>query len=405
MKRYKVKIYLLLLFPLSLLLNYIASLNPNFIEKYYSSKINRFTIEVISSITNFIPFSLYEITVISAIIGFIVYLIYTLIEIIKETPSQFIPRSDSLSKLQILNQRFRISLKFKYPNHRFGFSIKERRAHKNKFINFLLNCFVVLSISYFLFIILWGLNYNRVPLDESMGMNNKKYTVKELGELYEYLIDKTNLLREEITVDDNNIATVEGGYKSVLKRATLGYDIASKEYETLEGSFGTPKKLLLSEFFNYTGITGIYFPYSGQSGVNVNAPLMTIPATTIHEMAHQRGYAREDEANFIAFLVSAMHPDKDFQYSGYILALSYTGSALYEADLELYETLSLKKSENVERDRLYRIEFWDKYSGKIEELSSKVNDTYLKSNGVSDGEKSYGRMVDLLLNYYMEYIK
>ncbi|MEG0134067.1 MAG: hypothetical protein RR782_08075 [Clostridium sp.] len=119
MKRYKVKIYLLLLFPLSLLLNYIASLNPNFIEKYYSSKINRFTIEVISSITNFIPFSLYEITVISAIIGFIIYLIYTLIEIIKETPSQFIP----MSKLQILNQRFRISLKFKYPNHRFGLSL------------------------------------------------------------------------------------------------------------------------------------------------------------------------------------------------------------------------------------------------------------------------------------------
>lgn len=364
MKKYKVRISLLFLFPLALLINYVAALNPHFIEKYYSTTVNRFTIETISSMTSFIPFSMYEITIITAVIGFITYFIYTVFNI-----------------------------------------CRHRRNFKNTAISFLLNCAVVLSIAYFLFIVLWGLNYNRAPLYESMNMNNNKYTVKELGELYKYLIDETNALREEVTVDSNNIATVQVGYKSALDRAPLGYDIASKEFEVLDGSFGTPKKLLFSEFFNYTGITGIYFPYTCQAGVNVNAPLMTIPATTLHEMAHQRGFAREDEANFIAFLVSTMHPDKDFQYSGYILALNHAGSALYKEDPELYKSLSSKESEDVERDRKYRIEFWDKYSGKIEKISSKVNDTYLKSNGISDGEKSYGRMVDLLLAYYMEYIK
>lgn len=364
MKKYKVRIYLLLLFPLALIINYVAGLNPHFIEKYYSTAINRFTIEILSFITNLIPFSLYEITIITAITGFISYLIYTVLSIC---------------------------------GHKASFKIGAG--------NFLLNCGVVLSVAYFLFIILWGLNYNRVPLYEGMNMTNEKHTVKELGELYEYLIDKTNGLREETDIDANNIATVTGGYQSVLDRANLGYEAASKEFSVLEGAFGTPKKLLFSEFFNYTGITGIYFPYTAQAGVNVNAPLMTVPATTLHEMAHQRGFAREDEANFIAFLVSTMHPDKDFQYSGYILALSNTANALYKEDPELYKELNLKKSEAIERDRQYRINFWDKYSGKIEKVSSKVNDTYLKSNGVSDGEKSYGRMVDLLLDYYMTYVK
>ncbi|MEG2017962.1 MAG: DUF3810 domain-containing protein [Clostridium sp.] len=358
------RIYLLLLFPLTLIINYVAGLNPSFIEKYYSTTINRFTIEILSFITNFIPFSMYEITIITAAIAFIGYFIYTIF---------CICRHKSTLKIGVAN--------------------------------FLLNCGVILSVAYFLFIILWGLNYNRVPLYEGMKMTNEKHTVNDLGELYEYLIDKTNALREETDIDADNIATVKGGYQSVLNRASIGYEIASKEFSVLEGTFGTPKKLLFSEFFNYTGITGIYFPYTAQAGVNINAPLMTVPATTLHEMAHQRGFAREDEANFIAFLVSTMHPDKNFQYSGYILALSNTGNALYSEDPELYKELSLKKSQGVEEDRQYRIDFWDKYSGKIEQVSSKVNNTYLKSNGVSDGEKSYGRMVDLLLDYYITFIK
>lgn len=364
MKKYKVRISLLFLFPLALIINYLAVFNLHFIEKYYSLGVNRFTIKILSSITNFIPFSMYEPTIITSVIGVVGYFIYTVFSI-----------------------------------------CRHKTSLKRGAVNFLLNCAVVISVAYFLFIALWGLNYNRIPLYEGLKMNNEKHTVKELGELYEYLIDKTNALREEIYVDENNIATVKGGYQSALDRAPLGYENASKEFSVLKGSFGTPKQLIFSEFFNYTGITGIYFPYTGQPGVNVNAPLMTVPATTLHEMAHQRGFAREDEANFIAFLVSSMHPDKDFQYSGYILALGNTANALYKADPELYKTLSAKKSEDVERDREYRVEFWDKYSGKIEKVSSKVNDTYLKSNGISDGEKSYGRMVDLLLDYYMTYLK
>lgn len=364
MKKYRTRIFLLFLFPLSLLIDYLAALNPYFVEKYYSTAINRFTIESLSSLTNFIAFSMYEVTIITAIIGFIFYFIYTIFIIC-----------------------------------RGGKSLKSGVA------NFLLNCGVVLSIAYFLFIILWGLNYNRLPLYEGLKMDNEKHTVEELGDLYEYLIDKTNALREEVPVDNNSIATVDGGYESVLDRAVLGYEAASKEFEVLQGDFGEPKKLLFSEFFNYTGITGIYFPYTGQPGVSIKAPSMTIPATTLHEMAHQRGFAREDEANFIAFLVGTMHPNKDFQYSGYVLALSHTGRVLYKEDPELYKTLSLKKSDKVKADENYNFKFWDKYSGKIEEISSKVNDTYLKSNGISDGEKSYGRMVDLLINYYMKFLK
>ena len=48
-------------------------------------------------------------------------------------------------------------------------------------------------------------------------------------------------------------------------------------------------------------------------------------------------------------------------------------------------------------------DFWDKYEGKIDDISNEINNTYLKANGVSEGVKSYGKMVDLLLTYYSLY--
>ena len=43
--------------------------------------------------------------------------------------------------------------------------------------------------------------------------------------------------------------------------------------------------------------------------------------------------------------------------------------------------------------------FWESYEGKIAEAADKINDTYLKANHQTDGVKSYGRVVDLMLAF------
>jgi len=150
----------------------------------------------------------------------------------------------------------------------------------------------------------------------------------------------------------------------------------------------------------YTGITGIYFPFTGEANINIAIPDLYLPSTTLHEMAHQRGYANEDEANFIAYLASVYHPDVDFKYSGYILALNHTANELYSTDYDTYIKLSKNISNDVLADLQYNNEFWQKYSGKIDEISNKFNDSYLKANGVKDGTASYRKIVDLLLTHY-----
>ena len=367
----KLKLLSLLLFPLSILINTISSRYPYFIEKYYSLSINKFVVEILSNISGIFPFSLYELTIYLIIISIALSIIYTFYIIINNP-----------NKLKVF--------------------IK----------NFLLNILSIISIAYFLFIILWGLNYNRIPLETTLIKNyNLKYnksissidkTKEDLVNLYEFLIERANETRK-LVKSNNGIMKANTDYKGVINRAYLGYENISDLFPNLSGNYSDAKYVISSKFMCYTGITGIYFPFTGEANVNIAIPDIYIPSTTLHEMAHQRGYASEDEANFIAYLASINHPDIDFKYSGYILALNHTANALYSADYDAYINLSKNISEDVLSDLNNNRKFWDKYEGKIDDISNEINNTYLKANGVSEGVKSYGKMVDLLLTYYSLY--
>lgn len=367
----KLKLLSLLLFPLSILINTISSRYPYFIEKYYSISINKFIVAILSNISGIFPFSLYELTIYLIVISIVSFIIYTIYIIISNP-----------NKLKVF--------------------IK----------NFLLNILSIISIAYFLFIILWGLNYNRMPLETTLIENyNLKYnksissidkTKESLANLYEFLIENANEARK-LVKSSNGIMKANTDYRGIINRAYLGYENILDFLPNLSGNYSNAKYVMSSKLMCYTGITGIYFPFTGEANVNIAIPDIYIPSTTLHEMAHQRGYASEDEANFIAYLASINHADIDFKYSGYILALNHTANALYSVDYDTYFTLSKNISEDVLDDLRNNRDFWDKYEGKIDDISNEINNTYLKANGVSEGVKSYGKMVDLLLTYYSLY--
>jgi hypothetical protein len=193
---------------------------------------------------------------------------------------------------------------------------------------------------------------------------------------------------------------LNGSIADALQRAQLGYDRAGAVHPVLAGSYSRPKGVLVSPLWSYTGITGMYSPYTGEANINTDQPLSSLPHTVLHEMAHQHGFAREDEANYIAYLACEMHPDADFRYSGVLAAVIYTANALNAVAPERYEELAKTYSDAVRRDLKAESAFWSQHEGLVAEISDTLNDQYLKSNGQADGSKSYGRMVDLLLAEY-----
>lgn len=268
------------------------------------------------------------------------------------------------------------------------------------FFKMLLKMAQYLCVLYILFMVLWGFNYSRQSVSYVLGFEVETYSKEVLYTMTQNLIEDANQLRNAQAEDDQGVMQLVGGYKRVFSRARLGYDVIGQSVKSLNGYYARPKPILASEPMLYTGITGVYFPFTGEANVNIAIPDLLLPATTLHEMAHQRGIAPEDEANFLAFVVGRLHPDIDFQYSSTVLGLIHAMNALHAQDPELAIRLRATYSEAINRDLEAYGQFWKTYEGKTNEVADRVNDTYLKSNRQEDGIRSYGKMVDLLLGYY-----
>lgn len=274
-------------------------------------------------------------------------------------------------------------------------SIIFRPEKLKKLFSFVINLVCLFSIIFFLFCVTCGINYHRKSFAEEEGIITEKSSVTELASLYEDLVQRTNAARAEF----------DGKYRSFKENAALSEEFVkalAEKYPSLSGDYGPPKAVNFFGWMSFTQITGFFFPFTYEANVNDTAPAVSLPATMCHELAHVRGHMREDEANFIAYLACTQSSDPEFVYSGLMLALAHTSSALYAESPDIYKELSAKLDDAVKKDISDKNDYWKKYNGVVADFSEAVNDIYLKANTLQEGVKSYGKMVDLLLAEYRQ---
>ena len=145
-------------------------------------------------------------------------------------------------------------------------------------------------------------------------------------------------------------------------------------------------------------------PFAAEANVNIDVPVFNIPATAAHELAHTRGFAREDECNFLAYLTCLYQDDPLYRYSGYLMAYLYCENALYDFDQEMWRETRDACSEAMLRDLQQQRQYWKQFEGEVQQVSTKVNDAFIASHGVEDGVLSYDRVVELVMAYYQTVI-
>jgi hypothetical protein len=183
-------------------------------------------------------------------------------------------------------------------------------------------------------------------------------------------------------------------------RLNAAYRKVAEEYGFITHVDSRVKPVLVSEIMSYMHITGVYSFFTGEANLNVNFPDYTLPYTAAHEMSHQRGIAREDEANFMAFLVTVASDDPYIRYSGYLNAYEYVANALWRADRELYYKAVARLNTEVKDEMAAYSAFYDQYrDSTVSQVSNTINDSYLQSQG-TPGTVSYGMVVDLTVAYY-----
>lgn len=247
-----------------------------------------------------------------------------------------------------------------------------------------------------LFVLCFAAGYQSPPLDEKLDLERREVSAEELYLTAELLREELETLEGEILYTESGASVMPYSLDEMNARLMEAFSAAAEKYDFLTTFPSRVKPVMLSEAMSYTHITGVYTFFTGEANVNVNFPDYTVPYTAAHELSHQRGIAREDEANFVAFLVCMESDDPYLRYSGLLNLYEYVASALRRADSELYlKSYRALPREILAEERAYSA-FFDRYRDSVAAtVTEATNDAYLKGQGAAAGTKSYGMVVDL----------
>lgn len=332
---------------------YLLAVNITPFAEFWSVSISQFFRSALGFLTGWFPFSLGEIIVYCVIPLAILYFIY------------------AMKKLK-----------------------EDEKAYWVSLLTLVCVIFNILSV----YVLGFGVCNYRYPLDEQLGLDRKQITVKELSTTADILTSVANTISNEISYDDSGASIMPYSFEELSSKLDKSFEAFSKEYDFISHFPAKPKVVAASELMTYTHISGVYSFFTGEANINVNYPDFVLPYTIAHEMSHQRGIAREDEANFIAYLICYISDDSYLVYSGLINMLEYVLSALAQTDSEIYREKFLALDEKIQGEFISYSKFFDKYrDNPVADLSDKVNDTFLQMNGQEHGTRSYGLVVELIV--------
>lgn len=259
----------------------------------------------------------------------------------------------------------------------------------------------VLSVAYFLFHILWAMNYYRQPLFEKMKIE-RDYTDADLLIFTKKLIIKTNEIQTQITKNDNLKVVFPYSQRQVFEMNLNGYKTLSNQYICFEYTNPSVKKSLFSLPLTYMGFGGYLNPFTNEAQVNYLIPMYNFPTATCHEMAHQMGFASESECNFIGFLASVKNDDLYFKYSGYSFALRYCLGNWQIRNEKVFDELVKTVHPGILKNYKESEDFWRQYDTFIDKGLHFFYDNFLKLNQQKEGMESYSKLVNLMVGYYKE---
>ncbi len=262
-----------------------------------------------------------------------------------------------------------------------------------------INLITIALAVYIISVLSWGINYHTQSPVAKIGVNAQVISVDELEQATLLFIQKINEVAPQTQRDESGVFNAPK--QEIFDASSEIYNNLQKQYPVLEWPSTKAKPMLFSRFMSELKYTGFYFGFTAEANVNDEQPLCFLPSTIAHELAHVRGVAPEQDANFLAVLSCETSGDINYIYSGYLLAYVHLSNALYSADTDKWQSAYEQLSDFVKADLQANNAYWAQFESPASDIADAVYETYLQSNGQEDGLASYGRVVDLLVDYYL----
>ena len=270
-----------------------------------------------------------------------------------------------------------------------------REAGRAWFFSFIRRTVFVFLWVYVLFNGLWGLNYDRKGIAYQLRLKVHSYNTDELKMLTIALINRLN--------ETDSLARLRrpelDHHRSLFAGAIAAYDDLGRNDDRFRYPFPSVKSSLFSYIGLYIGYSGYYNPFTGEAQVNTCQLPFGQPYTTCHEMGHQLGYARENEANFAGYLTARSSPDAAFRYSAYFDLWMYATAEMFSRDSSFVKEQVKQLHPAIRQDYRDLKAFSRKYANPLETRVWQLYGGYLRANRQPRGMVTYTEVTAWLIAY------
>ena len=248
---------------------------------------------------------------------------------------------------------------------------------------------------------LYGLNNYSGPIEDDLRMTMKDYTQSELEAATVFYRDKAGELAGQVTRGEDGMP-VFSDFETLAAQTGDAYRKLTRErsFSIYGGDYTPVKKLGWAFLYSAQGKTGVTVPLTGEAAVNPDIPGYALPFAMAHEMAHRLCIARDDDADFSAFLACSESDSLEYRYSGYFMAYRICMAALQSVDEASAEAIDAEASESLKLDQKELGRFFDDNRNEdLERLVDTVTDTY--EEATADDEVRYSSVCDYLVNWHI----
>lgn len=242
--------------------------------------------------------------------------------------------------------------------------------------------------AYLVFLLLWGLNYRREPLQSNLDFRPERVTGVALAEAGRTAVARLN---------DLHGAAHRARWPDLVElpeRLGPAFGAVQRQLGIPHTAVpGVPKATLLTPYFRRAGFDGMINPFSLEVLVNGDVLPFERPHVVAHEWAHLAGYANEAEASFVGWL-TCLAGEAQAQYSAWIFVAPHLWRHLPDADRRgMWERLDAGPTADFRAAARRHA----RAAPQLQRHAGRVYDGYLRANRVASGLASYGEVVDLVL--------
>ena len=249
------------------------------------------------------------------------------------------------------------------------------------------------AVVYLAFLVMWGLNYRRIPLVEKVRFDPNRVTPDAAHALALTAVDQVNTLYARAHANEPATPAVDPSLAAGFAEAqrVLGVTRLARP--------GRPKTSILDVYFRSAGVEGMTDPFFLETLVAGDLLPFERPQVIAHEWGHLAGFADEGEANFVGWL-ACMRASDAAKYSGWLFLFGEVTAAL-EAGERAGVVSRLADGPRADL-RAVADRVRQHVRPVVANAGWRVYDRYLKANRVESGVSSYAEVVRLVLGVTLE---